>query len=155
MNNHYGIAVVIVGERNSGKTTTIKSFEEEHDETGKKVRQCKIGWRRITLFLRKLDALKCLIYFIPSSPTETNIPLENRLEKFSPEMLLVAEQSNGKEYDSTIATLNKKGYKVVEFVINSSGIWTRWTDQNKENVLKERAKAIGDVFRKHIIEKIQ
>jgi hypothetical protein len=151
------IAVIIVGERNSGKTATIKYFRREFDESKKEVIQCRIGWRRIQLFLHRLDALSCLIYFIPSSPSESNIPLEMSLKEFKPEMLLIAEQLNGKEYHSTKNFLVDNGYEIIEFTItknNSLKIWRFWNDIEKKEILTERAKIIGNAFSKYVLSTI-
>ncbi len=157
------LAVLIVGEQNSGKSTTIKYFEQFNDENHHEKDRTRIGWKRLQFFLDKLDALICLVYCVPSSPTESHKSLENKLKEHgfrenTPEMLIIAEQLNGEQYQSTIDFLDEKNYKVVEFIIdnkNSGTIWSRWSDSKKDYILTERAKAISNEFIAHIREKIQ
>jgi len=155
-------AVLIVGNQNSGKTATIKNFQKLHEDNNREILQCRFGWRRINLFFGKLDALSCLIYFIPSSPTEKNISLENLLKKIMPmdslpELFLIAEQLDGKEYNSTKDFLEKMGYEIKELGINSDktgGIWEFCSEIDKDKILTERATEIGNAFRNYIIKKI-
>jgi len=153
------IVVLIVGNHDSGKTTTIKRFEQIHDEANREIRQCRIGWRKsVQLFLGRLDALLAMIYFIPSSPTEKHTHLSILLNNFLPEMLLMAEQLNGNEYNATIEFLNNNGYHIVEFRINQNangGTWDQWEDNNMGNILLSRVTEIGNAFRNFIIERIQ
>jgi hypothetical protein len=156
----YGIAVMIIGLPNTGKTTTIKFFEKECDENKKEKTRCRIGWKRIQLFLGKLDALSCIIYFVPSSPSENNESLENILKKqlndCLPEMLLIAEQPNGRHND-TIEFLRDNQYEVIEFPIDRSangGKWNNWDQSNRESILKSRADDIANALRSFISVKI-
>jgi len=152
------IAVLITGNPDSGKTTTIKFFEKKYDEDHREKRVCRAGWRRVQLFLGKLDALSVFIFFIPASPTETNFPVKTRLGEMLPEMILIAEQPEGKAYVATKAFLDVNNYKIIEFNLdrsNSKGIWNEWNDKNFEKIMKKRANEIGDVFSKYVIDCIK
>ena len=65
---------MIVGNKNSGKTTTIKNFEKLYHEDHPNKEVCRAGWRRLQLFLGKINALSAYIFFVPASPTETKYP---------------------------------------------------------------------------------
>jgi hypothetical protein len=151
------LAVLIIGNQNSGKTTTIKYFDKTYDENETLKKYCRVGWRHLQLFKGKLYAVFSLIYFIPASPTETQKPLKKRLGKMLPELLLIAEQKNGKEYNNTIEFLKDNNYKIVEFYTknNSSEIWKEWNNRNFENLITRRAVEIGNIFREFIIDRIK
>ncbi len=150
------IAILIVGNQNSGKTTTIKYFDKTYDENEKLKRYCKKGWRYLELFKGKLHAVLSLVYFIPASPSETQKPLKTYLKKMRPELLLVAEQKYGKEYNNTVTFLNENNYKIVEFHTKdeTNQIWKKWNNKNFENLMEKRAVEIGNAFREFIIDKI-
>lgn len=149
------LAVVLVGSQNSGKTTTIKAFDEQYGEVKGKT-YCKAGRRYLQL--HKLKALYTYIFFVPASPTETNYSLEKRLNKINPvkprpEMILMAEQLKGHAYDSTIKFLKSEGYHIEEIIIGHGGStipWKRWDASNKNLLLKNRANEIADIFREFI-----
>jgi len=151
------LAVIIIGKQNSGKTTTIKYFDKIFDENEKLKKYYRVGWRRLTMFKGKLDALFLLIYFVPASPTETQKPLRDRLKNFKPELLLIAEQLNGYEYQNTIHFLEKNNYEIVEFVLKnqSNQTWNNWNKQNMNEILNKRAIDIGDKFKDFIRERIK
>ncbi|CAA0259840.1 hypothetical protein [Tenacibaculum maritimum] len=151
------LAILIVGHQNSGKTTTIKYFDKVYDENETLKRYCRVGWRHLQLFKGKLYAIFSLIYFIPASPTETQKPLKKRLGKMLPELLLMAEQKNGKEYNNTIEFLNENNYKIIEFYTkdNSNEIWKEWNNKTFEDLMNKRATAIGNEFREFIINRIK
>jgi len=156
------LAVLIVGEPDSGKSTTIRYFEQVNDENHKEKEICRIGWRHLQFFLGKLDALSCIVYFVPSSPTESHKSLEKKLKEHyfvvdTPEMMIIAEQLNGEEYESTKEFLRKMDYKIIEFTIdnrNTGTTWSRWTN-NKEDILSQRVKEITDAFIEYIMKMIQ
>lgn len=151
------LAVVLVGKQDSGKTTTIKHFDEKFDEFKRKKRYCRAGKRYLQL--HKLKALYSYIYFVPASPTETNYSLEKRLNNIDvklkprPEMILMAEQLDGKAYITTIKFLKSEGYHVEEIIIGQGGStipWKSWDASNKNTLLKNRANEIADIFRAFI-----
>jgi hypothetical protein len=152
------IAVLIIGNPNSGKTTTIKFFEKEYNEDHREKSVCRAGWRRVQLFLGKLDALSVFIFFIPASPTETNFPVKTRLGEMLPEMILIAEQPGGKAYAATKTFLDVNNYKVIEFNLdraNSKGTWNEWNDKNFEKIMKKRTAEIGDTFTDYVVKCIK
>jgi hypothetical protein len=118
---------------------------------------CRVGWRHLQLFKGKLYALISLIYFVPSSPTETQKPIKKRLGKMRPELILMAEQKNGKEYQNTIDFLNDNNYKIIEFNTksNSKENWKEWNKSNMTEILEKRAIEIGTEFQNFIREKIK
>ena len=155
--NKNRLAVILLGNHNSGKTATIKYFEKKYDKYGRYKRTCRSGWRHLQLYKEKSDALFTLMYFVPASPTETRNPLKNRLKDFKPELLLISEQINGKEYDNTINFLNSNDYEIVTFELTRKkpeNIWGEWNWSNKDEILDQRAALIGNEFRNFILGKI-
>ena len=159
------LAVLIVGASNSCKSTTINYFDRMNDENDREKKRCQIGWRRLQFFLGKLDALFSLVFFVPSSPTESKISLENKLKSFKPnielfipEMIVVAEQYQGIEYNNTREFLRNNDYEIVEFNIDNSmsgGVWSRWTNENRDYVLEQRSNEITNIFINFILNKIK
>lgn len=152
------IAILIIGKQNSGKTTTIIFFDKVYNRDEKLKKYCRIGWRHLQLFKGKLHALFSLIYFIPSSPTETQRSLKKRLGKMRPEFILMAEQINGSEYQNTIDFLTNNDYEIIEFYINrnnSKEIWCEWDNKNMNEILEKRAIEIGNEFRNFILKIIK
>ncbi len=151
------LAVILLGNHNSGKTATINYFDKKYDKHGRYKRTCRSGWRHLQLYKESLGVLFTLIYFVPASPTETRIPLKNRLKEFKPELLLIAGQTDGKEYKNTIDFLDSNDYEIVIFELvrkKSESIWGEWNKRNKNEILDQRATLIGNEFRKFILEKI-
>jgi len=156
--NKNRLAVILLGDHNSGKTATINHFDKKYDKHGRYKKTCRCGWRHLQLYKERLDALFTLIYFVPASPTETRNPIKNRLRDFKPELLLIAGQTDGKEYKNTIDFLNSNDYEIVTFELarkKSESIWGEWNNKsNKDEILDQRATLIGNEFRKFILEKI-
>ena len=152
------LAIILLGKQNSGKTSTIKYFDKKYDEYNRNKKYCKKGWRHLQLFKEELGALFSLIYFIPASPSETNFPLKDRLKEFKPELLLVAEQENGKEYENTIQFLDDNNYEIEVFNlqrIKSANIWNEWTKETMEGILDNRATTIRNTFKSFILRRIK
>ena len=109
------------------------------------------------LYKDKIEAIITLIYFVPASPTETRTPLKHRFKNFLPELLLIAEQKDGSEYQNTVRFLEKNNYKIVTFELfasNSYSVWSECNDEDFENILNERATLIKEEFLNYTIEKI-
>ena len=70
------IAILIVGEPNSGKTTTINFFDFQYDENEKMKKQCRKGWRHLQLFKGSLWAEFTLMCFSPSNVCMCGSPFE-------------------------------------------------------------------------------
>lgn len=152
------IAILIIGTQNSGKTSTIKYFDKKFDENEREKKQCRSGWRNLQLFKEELGALFLLIFFVPSSPTESNKPLSKRFINFLPEVLLIAEQLNGSKYNNTIKFLEENGYEIVEFYIsedNKEEHWKRWNSIIEyDRKLNKRSEDIKNVLKKFILNRI-
>jgi GTPase SAR1 family protein len=68
------LAIIIVGEQNTGKTTTLKRYCDYYYEH---VSTFKQGWRyRVAPFRPKFETVKIWPYVLPSSRTERATPLE-------------------------------------------------------------------------------
>lgn len=136
------LAIVIIGMQNSGKTSTIKELINTHsDKTVSKMRK---GWQRIYLN-NQFKYLKLDIFCVPSSPTESNIKLSERFENWQPEVLIVAEQLNGRHYNDTLNFLNLNGYIILTYrIANIDGPldWERYTDIDKDTKLNNRVNQI-------------
>jgi hypothetical protein len=141
-------AVVILGVQNSGKTTTIKRFDNNYH---KPKSNCKKGWRLYErLFLPVLEHLCLHLYIVPYSPTERGQSLKDLLEGNLPEFLLIAEQHLGSRYGETIDFLTLNDYDVSEFLIQrtikNSDNWTAWDKSSKDLKLNNRAIEIKNAF---------
>ncbi|MGV3459065.1 MAG: hypothetical protein ACO1N9_01295 [Flavobacterium sp.] len=102
------LAILIVGDQNSGKTSTIKHIVELFN--GRILKIARAGWKSI--FLNSLlGSLKLIFYCIPASPTETKIKLSARFATWTslPEVLVIAEQTSGTNYTDTINFLAING----------------------------------------------
>lgn len=152
------LAIIIVGEPNAGKTTTLKEFVNTYNN--EKVDVFRQGWRHnIELFKSYYNAIKIVAYFIPSSRTEKHEPLKDIFNNLNcmPDFLFMAEQLDGEEYLNTIQTLRKCKYHIKEFVIsesNSDTIWHRYEEKNKSNILLYRTEQIADYVRQFIKSRI-
>ena len=141
------LAIVIEGEQNSGKTSTIKELINLF--TDRKLVQMKRGWQ--TIFLNHtFKSLRLICYCIPASPSETGVEIGKRLKGFTPEVLIVAEQPSGQHYSDTYNYLNMNGYTIVAFSIHNkkgSLVWERFDSKSKALKLKNRANEIVDEMR--------
>src|SRR5262245_17929263 len=138
------LAVLIVGEQNSGKTSTIKYLINTYDH--KSLSIMKAGWQSI--FLNSIfKSLKLNFFCVPASPTETGIDLSERFKDWGwiPEVIIVAEQLNGSKYSNTIDFLKVNNYHVIRFDIDNKGgvqDWQRFDKTNEVLKLKNRANQI-------------
>jgi hypothetical protein len=113
------LAIVIVGIRNAGKTTTLRHFcNAYHNKTVHK--RFRRSWKYgLMPFRDKTDAIKIDGYFLTSSPSEVRIPLQTTINKgFRPDFLFMAEQYNSDYYADSIRCLWNNGYHVKEFFID-------------------------------------
>jgi GTPase SAR1 family protein len=153
------LAIILLGAQNTGKTSTLREYSNYYYH--KKVSTFKKGWRiAISPFKPKFYTVKVFIYFLPGSPTETRIPLADTVEPLDwyPDVLLMAEQLNGSEYQNTINYLRAHRYHIKEFKLsdnNGIGIWDRWTTKLEETTkLLYRREAVADYVRNFIINRI-
>jgi GTPase SAR1 family protein len=152
------LAIVVVGEQNSGKTSTLLQYSDYYNEP---VGTFRKGWRyRITPYRPKFETVKVWGYFLPGSPTETRIPLSHSIfPKTMPDLLLMAEQLNGNEYSNTMHYLMTHNFQIKVYTISNiigDGIWDRWEkgDAFREQAkLLQRREEIADYIRKFIISK--
>lgn len=144
------LAIVIEGNQNSGKTSTIKELVNIYGN--KSVSQMKRGWQR--LFLNKIfEYLKLDVYCVPASPSETGIELKKRFPNWMPEVLIVAVQPNGQYYSSSYNFLNTNSYHILSYKIsNVKGTkdWDRFDNITKSTKLGNRANEIIMDIRKFI-----
>jgi hypothetical protein len=146
------LAILIVGEQNSGKTSTIKHLIELYN--GRILKNARASWKSI--FLNSLlGSLKLIFYCIPASPTETKIKLSARFATwtFLPEVLVIAEQSGGTNYPDTINFLALNGYNVLRYdILKTSGPadWERFNSGNVKTKLDNRANEIVDDIKNFI-----
>lgn len=157
------LAIVIVGEQCSGKTSTLRVYSDYYV---KEVGSFKKGWRYgLTPFKPQFWAIKVFTYILPASPTETKIPLSLSIEpkndeEWFPELLLMAEQFNGGEYPNTIHYLMKNEYHIKEYFISDTignGIWDRWNEDDefrKDSKLMQRREEIAKYIREFIVSKV-
>lgn len=101
------LAILILGERNSGKTSIIKNVITLCN--GKSLKIMKAGWNDI--FLNTIyKSLRIHFFCVPASPSETNKKLSVRFASFVPDTLIVAEQLGGINYADTMSFLTTNGY---------------------------------------------
>jgi len=136
------LAIVIEGEQNSGKTSTIRAMINLF--TGRKLVQMKRGWQQI--FLNPtFKSLKLNCYCIPASPSETGIKIGDRLKGFTPRILIVAEQPSGQYFSDTYNFLNANGYSIETFSIHNTigrSTWERFDVSSQSAKMKARADEI-------------
>lgn len=144
------LAILIEGEQNSGKTTTIRALVNKY--SGRKLVQMKRGWQH--LFLNpKFTSLRQICYCLPSSPSERGVKIGEFLKGLNPEVLIVAEQPSGVNYADTYSYLKSKGYSIVTFKITNklgSGLWERFDSVSKKSKLNGRADEMIDAIKTFI-----
>ena len=148
------LAIILVGAQNSGKTSTLKEYSDHYYGP---VATFKKGWRHgLSPFKPKFLTVKVSAYVLPSSPTETRIPLSITLDALDwwPDIILMAEQDGGSEYINTINELRGKDYHIKTFGLTSTvGVetWVRWELKGDEaERLKYRREDIADYIRNFI-----
>lgn len=135
------LAILIVGEQNSGKTSTIKHLINTYGF--KNLSVMRAGWNQI--FLNNVfKSLRLHFYCVPASPTETGIDLSVRFGLWGnlPEVLVVAEQLHGSKLSTTLSFLAANGYHVERFDINNvTGVsnWERYDLTTEKVKLDNRA----------------
>ncbi|GGB65131.1 hypothetical protein GCM10007424_01300 [Flavobacterium suaedae] len=140
------LAILIVGEQNSGKTATIRNLINLYSRKSLTVMRRGFSW----LFLNQdFKCLELVTYCVPASPTETGIDLKDRFQDWDniPQTLIVAEQLNGNKYHNTLNFLNTKGYHILRYDLsnsNGSGIWDRFNRETETIILDTRANQIID-----------
>lgn len=154
------LAIIILGEQNSGKTSTLRSYSDYYH---KEVSTLKKGFRYgVSPFKPKYWGIKVFTYILPSSPTESGIPLiaSKGPQNWFADLVLMAEQLNGSEYSNSIHYLMTHQYHIKEFVVSNhvgDGVWDRWDvgDNFRMNAkLLQRREEIGDYIRNFITRKI-
>lgn len=152
------LAIIIVGDQNSGKTTTLRHFCNTYDY--KSVSTFKQGWRMgITPFKENYYGVKIVSYFLPSSRTERGKSLRDTFSEldWQPDFLFMAEQKGGAEYDRTIRFLREKKYHIKEFLLDNSNpdsIWHRYEAKDAKLILEHRTEVIADYVRNFILSRI-
>lgn len=158
LKRHDRLAILLVGNQNSGKTTTLKHFCNSYRFHQADV--FKQGWRYdITPFANKYLGVKVVAYFLPSSRTEKATPLETVFDSLEwyPDFLFMAEQLNGAEYQNTIRTLRENDYHIKEFILDSSNsdtIWRYYDKSDEDLFLNYRTEAMAEYVRRFILERI-
>lgn len=136
------LAILIIGQQDSGKTTTIKHLVNSYSDKSLKV--MRAGWQYI--FLNSIFKYLQLNFFcVPASPTETKIKLSDRFSESIPEVLIVAEQLNGFNYQNTINFLNANRYNIITYNlsnVNGTSDWDRFDAKNKTIKLDNRVNQI-------------
>ncbi len=136
------IAVLIVGNQNSGKTSTIRALINTQSKNSISI--MRRGWQRIWLN-SQFKYLNLDVYCVPSSPSETNIKLSDRFAQWMPDVLILAEQTNGQHYSDTYTFLTQNNYLVLNYQItnsNGTGDWERFDNSNKLMKLNNRVNTI-------------
>lgn len=136
------IVILIEGEQNSGKTSTIKEIINNHSKNTISV--MRRGWQRIWLN-SQFPYLNMDVYCVPASPSETNIKLTDRFAQWMPDVLILAEQRNGQHYSNTYSFLTRNNYIILRYQLTNSygkGDWERFDNSNKSIKLNNRANAI-------------
>lgn len=147
------LAIIIEGNQNSGKTSTIKELIKLFGF--KNLKQMKAGWQ--VIFVNPIfKSLRITFFGIPASPSETDLPLNERFKNWPhlPEVLILAEQTGGKHSANTIAFLTANHYHIKTFtILNSNGTnhWERFDNSTKSIKLSKRSDDIID-FIKHFIK---
>jgi GTPase SAR1 family protein len=145
------LAIILVGNQNSGKTTTLKYYcnSYRHHQVG----VFKQGWRHnITPFADKFYGVRISAYFLPSSRSEKATPLKETFDSLDwwPDFLFMAEQLNGAEYNNTIRILRENDYHIKEFILdnkNMDSIWHYYDPVDENLFLQYRKEAIAEYVR--------
>lgn len=152
------LAIIIVGNQNSGKTTTLKHYCNRYYHT--QVSTFKQGWRHGFMpFANKYLGVKIIPYFLPSSRTEKAEPIQEIISSLDwmPDFLFMAEQLNGAQYANTIHFLRSNNYHIKEFTLGNSNpdsIWHHYTSNNEMMILNHRTEQIADYVRSFILHRI-
>ena len=151
------LAIIIEGVQNSGKTSTIKRFINRQSE--RPINILRRGWRTIMLNLN-FSCIRVILFCIPGSPSETDTPIKSILDKLHvyPEILIIPEQPDGKNYENTLTFLKENDYKIIlkQRLSNTVGndIWDRFNEENEVFKLDQRADAILKKLKEAILSYI-
>lgn len=146
------LAIIIEGVQNSGKTSTILHFVNQHQSRTLTVMRSGLK----SLYLNpSFQALRVEPYIISSSPSESDTPLSKRFSGLAvlPELIIIAEQTGGRHQANTITFLTTNGYSIVTFPITNvigSLDWQRFDTSNKAIKLTNRANEIMDSIKSFI-----
>ena len=102
------------------------------------------GWQRIFLN-SQFRYLNLEAYCVPASPSETNIKLSDRFDKWMPDVLILAEQLNGQHYPNTYSFLTLNNYAILRYTIfnlDGNADWERFNKSNKSIKLTNRVNSI-------------
>jgi|SRR5690606_19064030 len=147
------LAIVIEGYQNSGKTSTILHFTNQFQNKTLKV--MRSGWQN--LFVNPtFPSLRINPFIISSSPSESHKPLSHRFANWQPlpDLLILAEQTGGGQQANSMSFLTTNGYSIITFTINNvsgNSLWERFDANSKSAKLNNRAIAIMDSIKSHII----
>lgn len=139
------LAIIIEGVQNSGKTSTILHFVNQYQN--RTLKQVRAGWQNLFINASVFSTLKINPYIISSSPSESGIQLSQRFQNWKglPDVLILAEQLNGKHQLSTESFLTSNSYNIVKHHINNitgSSDWERFQSSNKSFKLTNRSNEI-------------
>lgn len=139
------LAIIIEGVQNSGKTSTILHFVNQYQN--RTLKQVRAGWQNLFINSSVFSTLKINPYVISSSPSESGIQLSTRFQNWKglPDILILAEQLNGKHQLSTETFLRSNNYNIIRHQINNitgSSDWERFQSSNKSFKLTNRSNEI-------------
>ena len=139
------LAIIIEGYQNSGKTSTIKHFVNQYQN--RQLKQLRSGWQNLYINPTFFSTLRINPYIIPSSPSESNKLLSQRFLNWNglPDIIILAEQHNGKHQLNTENYLNSNGYHIIKHLINNvsgNSDWERFDNSNKIVKLTNRSNQI-------------
>ncbi|WP_029298729.1 hypothetical protein [Chryseobacterium hispalense] len=139
------LAIIIEGVQNSGKTSTILHFVNQYQN--RTLKQLRAGWQNLFINASVFSTLRIIPYIISSSPSESGVELGQRFQNYKglPDILILAEQLNGKHQLDTEAFLINNGYNIIKHQINNingSSDWERFDKSNKLVKLTNRSNEI-------------
>jgi hypothetical protein len=136
------LAIVIEGNQNSGKTSTIKHLISQ--QRGWAVRNMKQGFQAIFLD-KQFKSLKLHLYCLPASPSETGKTIGELLPTRRPSAIIVAEQPGGKQYTNTFKFLEENDYTILKYSISedkNNNPWSKFDNADKGEKLQTRTQQI-------------
>jgi hypothetical protein len=139
------LAIIIEGVQNSGKTSTILHFVNQYQN--RTLKQLRAGWQNLFINASIFSTLRIIPYIISSSPSESGVKLGQRFQNWKglPDILILAEQSNGKYKLDTETFLRNNGYSIIKHQINNiigNSDWERFDKSNKALKLTNRSNEI-------------